>query len=89
LPRVLGGLDKTQKSAPAAIWLTFLIMAVIAGVGVIESAWTLSAFTVLIYYGITNVAALKVSKEQRFIPKFVSVFGLISCFGLVGLAAIA
>lgn len=89
LPRVLGGLDKTQKSAPAATWLTFLIMAVIAGFGGIESAWTLSAFTVLIYYGITNVAALKVSKEQRFIPKFVSVLGLISCFGLVGLAAIA
>lgn len=89
LPRVLGGLDKTQKSAPAATWLTFLIMAVIAGLGGIESAWTLSAFTVLIYYGITNVAALKVSKEQRFIPKFVSVLGLISCFGLVGLAAIA
>ena len=89
LSRVLGGLDKTQKSAPAATWLTFLIMAVIAGLGGIESAWTLSAFTVLIYYGITNVAALKVSKEQRFIPKFVSVLGLISCFGLVGLAAIA
>jgi APA family basic amino acid/polyamine antiporter len=89
LPRFLGGLDKTNKSAPAATWVTFLIMGIIAALGGIESAWTLSAFTVLIYYGITNVAALKVSKEQRFIPKFVSVFGLISCFGLVGLAAIA
>lgn len=89
LPRLLGGLDKAQKSAPAATRLTFLIMGIIAALGGIESAWTLSAFTVLIYYGITNIAALKVKKEQRFIPKFVSVLGLISCFGLVGLAAIA
>lgn len=89
LPRFLGGLDKTSKSAPAATWVTFFIMGIIAALGGIESAWTLSAFTVLIYYGITNIAALKVKKEQRFIPKFVSVFGLISCFGLVGLAAIA
>ncbi|ASG65038.1 amino acid transporter [Idiomarina piscisalsi] len=89
LPRFLGGLDKTNKSAPAATWVTFLIMGIIAALGGIEFAWTLSAFTVLIYYGITNIAALKVKKEQRFIPKFVSALGLISCFGLVGLAAIA
>lgn len=89
LPRVLGGLDKAQKSAPAATWLTLPDHGRYRWVWGIESAWTLSAFTVLIYYGITNVAALNVSKEQRFVPKFVSVLGLISCFGLVGLAAIA
>ncbi|RUO75339.1 APC family permease [Idiomarina seosinensis] len=87
LPRFLANLDRDSKSAPAATWLTFLIMALIALFGGIKSAWTLSAFTVLVYYGITNIAALKVSAEQRFIPKAVSVLGLISCFGLVILAA--
>ncbi|WP_404400163.1 APC family permease [Idiomarina seosinensis] len=89
LPRFLDRLDKSNQSAPAATWLSFLIMAVIAAFGGIESAWTLSAFTVLIYYGITNLAALKVSKKQRFIPKFVSVLGLVSCVVLVLLAALA
>ncbi|WP_290654818.1 amino acid permease [Idiomarina sp.] len=89
LPNALAKLSQDNQSAPAATWLTFAIMAIIALLGGIESAWTLSAFTVLVYYGITNIAALKVSNEQRFIPKWVSVIGLISCFGLVVLAALA
>ncbi|QJR81189.1 amino acid permease [Alteromonas pelagimontana] len=89
LPTFLAQLDKDSKSAPAATWVTFLVMAFIALTGGIESTWTLSAFTVLIYYGITNIAALKVSHEERFIPKALSVVGLISCAGLVILAALA
>lgn len=89
LPHALARLSQDNQSAPAATWLTFAIMAIIALLGGIESAWTLSAFTVLVYYGITNIAALKVSNEQRFIPKWVSVLGLVSCFGLVVLAALA
>ncbi|MBL4742222.1 MAG: amino acid transporter [Idiomarina sp.] len=89
LPQSLAHLSSDNQSAPAATWATFAVMAIIALLGGIESAWTLSAFTVLVYYGITNIAALKVSSEQRFIPKWVSVIGLISCFGLVVLAALA
>lgn len=89
LPQSLAKLSSDNQSAPAATWATFAIMAIIALLGGIESAWTLSAFTVLVYYGITNIAALKVSNEQRFIPKWVSILGLVSCFGLVVLAALA
>ena len=89
LPQSLAKLSSDNQSAPAATWLTFAVMAAIASLGGIQSAWTLSAFTVLVYYGITNIAALKVSPEQRFIPKWVSVLGLMSCFGLVVLAALA
>lgn len=82
LPRRLATLDSEQKSAPAATWLTFAVMAAIALLGGIETAWTFSAFTVLIYYGLTNLAALKVPQAQRFVPKWVSVLGLIACLGL-------
>lgn len=89
LPRFVAKLSSNGHAAPAATWVTFAIMALIALFGGVQSAWTLSAFTVLVYYGITNIAALRVSAEQRFIPKWVSVLGLISCFGLVILAALA
>ncbi|MFS1704477.1 APC family permease [Alteromonas sp. AMM-1] len=89
LPKGLAKLDASSKSAPAATWLTFSMMAVIALLTEIEGAWTLSAFTVLVYYGITNLAALRVSKHDRFIPRWVSVAGLFSCVGLVVLAALA
>ncbi|MBJ7268021.1 MULTISPECIES: APC family permease [Idiomarina] len=89
LPAKVAGLSGDSKSAPAATWITFAIMSLIALFGGIKAAWTLSAFTVLIYYGITNIAALKVSQTQRFIPKWVSILGLLSCFGLVLLAALA
>lgn len=82
LPRSLANLDAEQKSAPAATWATFAIMAIIALLGGIETAWTFSAFTVLVYYSLTNLAALKVPQAQRFVPKWVSILGLIACLGL-------
>lgn len=89
LPTRMAGLSGDSKSAPAATWMTFVIMSLIALFGGIEAAWTLSAFAVLIYYGITNIAALRVPQAQRFIPKWISILGLLSCFGLVLLAALA
>lgn len=82
LPRSLANLDADQKSAPAATWATFAVMAIIAILGGIKAAWTFSAFTVLVYYSLTNLAALKVPKTERFVPKWVSILGLISCLGL-------
>ncbi len=89
LPHALAILDVDNKSAPRATWLTFFIMAAIALVGDIEVTWTLSAFTVLVYYGITNLAAIKVADTERFIPRWVSYAGLLSCLGLVVFAALA
>ena len=89
LPNRIAVLSSDRKSAPTATWITFVVMSLIATLGGVKTAWTLSAFTVLIYYGITNIAALKVPPAQRFIPKWVSILGLLSCFGLVLLAAIA
>lgn len=43
-------------------------------------AWSFSAFTVLLYYGITNLAALRLA--ERMFPKWISVAGLASCVGL-------
>jgi len=82
LPEQLSVLDEAGNSAPTATWTTFLLMSLIVMVGSIQLTWAFSAFTVLIYYGLTNLAALRVPQKDRFIPKFVSVIGLLSCIGL-------
>ena len=40
------------------------------------ATWSLSAFAVLIYYGITNVAALRLDARERFAPRVVAAAGL-------------
>lgn len=89
LPGALAHLSEDSQSAPAATWFAFAIMSVIALFGGIKAAWTLSAFSVLIYYGLTNIAATRVTGKQRIIPPWVSWLGLFSCFGLVVTAALA
>lgn len=83
LPSGMATLNPQRTSAPNSVYAATGVMAVLALVGDVQLAWSFSAFTVLCYYAITNLAALKVPPEQRFIPKFVSVLGLMSSLGLV------
>lgn len=83
LPSSMARLNPARTSAPNSVYAATGVMAVLALLGDVQLAWSFSAFTVLAYYGITNLAALRVDSSQRFIPKFVSVLGLISCIGLV------
>lgn len=83
LPKGLALLNPDRTSAPAAVWLSFAVMMVLVGLGDLRLAWSFSAFTVLIYYTITNLAALRILPAQRFIPSWISVFGLVSCLALI------
>ncbi|MGM0430482.1 MAG: APC family permease [Pseudomonadota bacterium] len=82
LPMRFANLNGQKTSAPPATWLTCIVMLVLVAIGDIKTAWSFSAFTVLVYYGITNLAALKVTNSDRFVPKWVSIIGLASCLGL-------
>lgn len=57
-------------------------IALIALFGSLFMVWSFSAFTVLIYYAITNLAALQLGPEERLYPRIVSVLGLVGCLGL-------
>ena len=83
LPFALAQLNTERSSAPRAVWATALVMLLLVIGGDLRLAWSLSAFTVLVYYGITNLAALRVPQTQRFVPRWVSVIGLVSCLALV------
>jgi APA family basic amino acid/polyamine antiporter len=58
------------------------IVAALAATGSVKTTWTFSAFTVLIYYAITNLAALRLSQHARLYGKTWGWVGLVACLGL-------
>ncbi|MEO0796985.1 MAG: amino acid permease [Verrucomicrobiota bacterium] len=77
----LAKLDKQQQPR-RAILAVGAIIAVLCLLGDIKLAWSFSACTVLIYYGILNLAALRLSEDQRLYPRWLAYVGLASCFFL-------
>ena len=66
-------------------WAVLAIGALIAGIvtiGSVRITWSFSAFSVLIYYALTNLAALRMPASERLHPRFVAVIGLVACIGL-------
>jgi len=82
LPGVFASVNATGTTPVPAVLLVAAIIAGLAAVGSVTFAWSLSATTVLIYYALTNLAALRLPKEDRRYPRLISVLGLIGCLGL-------
>jgi APA family basic amino acid/polyamine antiporter len=75
------GVNRTSE-VPAAVIAVGIVIAVLVMTGSVETAWAFSAFTVLIYYAVTNLAALRLPKEQRLSPRGLADGGLIACLFL-------
>jgi len=60
----------TNHAAVIGAFIGFLVL-----IGNVETTWTFSAFTVLIYYALTNLAALRLKPDERLFPAWVSVAG--------------
>ncbi len=82
LPRALGKVHVASGSPRVAVGVVGAAILLMVLLGDVRATWSFSAFTVLIYYGITNLAALRLSSEQRLYPRWVAVAGLLSCFFL-------
>ena len=79
MPAVFARLNADSTTPTAAVIMVSVIIAVLALTGNVKTTWSFSAFTVLIYYAITNLAALFIPKKGRLFPAWVSVMGLLSC----------
>ena len=62
-----------------AVILTGGVIMALAAIGDVETTWSFSAFTVLIYYGITNLAALRLKPEDRLFSRAFAWCGLAAC----------
>jgi len=74
------------ESRHATPWVATIVVAVVIGslvlIGNVKTTWTFSAFTVLIYYSLTNLAALRLSQQERLFPRWIAAAGLAACLFL-------
>ncbi len=99
VPRVFARVNAAGTTPLPAVIAVGAAIAGLALLGDVRTTWSFSAFAVLVYYAITNLAALRLPAEARLWPRWVSAFGLASCLTLaffvapaiwgVGLALIA
>jgi APA family basic amino acid/polyamine antiporter len=81
MPGLFAEVNSSGSPVPAIIAVG-LGIATLALIGNVETTWSFSAFTVLIYYAITNRAALRLPQENRLYPRVVAWCGLLACLSL-------
>lgn len=82
MPTIFGRIDASGTTPGPAVLMMGGFVAALTLIGDVGTTWTFSAFTVLIYYAITNWAALYIPAEGRLFPKWISIAGLIACTSL-------
>lgn len=82
LPEVFARIDRSGSTPTVAVLAVGVLVTALAALGDVRLTWSFSAFTVLVYYAITNLAALRLRGDTRLYPRWVSVLGLVSCLFL-------
>lgn len=82
MPASFARLDRAGTTPTAAVIAVGVVIAALAVIGDVRTTWSFSAFTVLVYYAITNVAALALPAGARFYPRWLAWLGLVSCLTL-------
>ncbi|MDZ7773175.1 MAG: APC family permease [Balneolaceae bacterium] len=82
LPGSLAYIDSGTKSPMYAVWMTGAIIGILVLSGDVVFTWSFSAFTVLIYYAITNLSAFVMPEELRLYPRWIPAMGLLGCLFL-------
>ena len=79
LPSQLAKLDARGESPTMAVVAVGVLIASMTALGDVRTTWSFSAFAVLVYYSLTNLAALRLSKSERLYPAWISALGLVAC----------
>lgn len=82
MPPAVAALNASGTTPTAAVIIMGTFIGLLALSGNVETTWTFSAFTVLIYYALTNLAALQLKPDERLFPAWISMAGLAACLFL-------
>lgn len=82
LPAFLEHVSEKHAVPSYGIILTGMVIIFLAIFGTLQFVVSAAAFTILIYYGIANICALKLAKENKLYPKWVAILGLIFCIAM-------
>lgn len=75
-------IDSKRKVPVIAILFTAAVIALLTYFGTFTFVLASAAFTILLYYSITNIAALKQDKKDRLYADWVPVLGLVGCLAM-------
>lgn len=81
-PVVFARLSAGKATPVSAVLAVGVAIAVLAGLGGVRTTWSFSAFTVLVYYALTNLCALRMLPSDRLYPRAFAWCGLASCLFL-------
>jgi basic amino acid/polyamine antiporter, APA family len=84
LPEIFAHIHPIYAIPDLGIFLTAGIMVLVVIFGTLEVVLATASFTILLYYSIANLAAMNMRPEDRRYPRWISIFGLISCLILAG-----
>lgn len=79
LPGALCAVHPRHHVPHRAVVVVGAVATVVAATGALESVVSVAAFTILIYYGIANAAALRMRALGKLVPDVVPIVGLVSC----------
>lgn len=79
MPQAVARINKRTSTPEVATVVVAAVIAILVLSGDIRSTWSFSAFTVLLYYAVTNLAALQLPPEKRRYPRAIAIFGLLAC----------
>jgi basic amino acid/polyamine antiporter, APA family len=79
LPRALDRIHPVHAIPHRAVLAIGAVAAIVAATGTLRGVATAASFTILVYYGIANVAALRMPARAKLYPDFVPLAGLVMC----------
>ncbi len=79
LPRLLEHIHPGSAVPDRAVLLAGGIAALVAATGTLRGVAAAASFTILVYYAITNLAALRMPQKARLYPGVVPWVGLLAC----------
>jgi basic amino acid/polyamine antiporter, APA family len=82
MPAVVARLDARASTPYVAVIIIGVVIAALVLTGDVRVTWSFSAFTVLCYYAITNLAALQLKGDERLFPRWLAWGGLAACLFL-------
>jgi basic amino acid/polyamine antiporter, APA family len=77
-----GDMPARTASVTVSVVAVGSLIAMLAATGNVKTTWTFSAFTVLVYYAVTNLAATRLSDDERLYSRAWAWLGLLACLAL-------
>lgn len=82
LPAVLEQVHPAYGVPTIGVCLTGAVIVLLALFGTLRWVVAAATFTILLYYSITNIAALRMNRAEKLVPDWIPVLGLGCCLGL-------